>query len=184
MQEALEIDGRFRNALMTLMPLARQLGEGGAMTLSQQAYAEALVWRSVLRAQMGGSAGDRLDRQTAEQSDEGDAGAVEYGAQQIDSGRGDLSLPICAVRLMPRPMPRYPSGALDDFNVGALVVRLQFNEAGELVDRSIAASVGGDVFVRSVEAVLPRWEIRIESTQPPACRMPAAQMTVVRFSIH
>lgn len=183
-EEALEIDRRLRDAMVALEPLASQVGDGGAMTLAQQAYAEAIVWRSVLRVQMGNNAVERVQRQSEDRNFEEEWHGAEYGAQQIEAPSGDVALPTCRVRLRPRPLPDYPSRALNNLYVGALVIRLQFNEAGEVVDRRIAASVGGDGFERSVGAVLPRWEVSIDGAQPPNCRMPIAQLVTIRFQMY
>lgn len=180
--EANIAENALREAMILLSPLSARVGEGGGMTIAQAAYAEALVWRGVLRSQLG--LRDRVIERDDDDAGEGrSAAGAEYAGQIIVAPGGDLTVPVCQTRLQPRPFPNYPSSALDDLNVGSVVIRVQFSEAGHILDRRIAASVGGDAFVRAVEEVLPRWSVETLNGAPPQCRMPAAALIPVRFAI-
>jgi tetratricopeptide (TPR) repeat protein len=185
-EDARTADALFDEAAHALGPLARVEADSGAMTVAQASFAEAMVWRRVMRAQMGSRA-RRLDRMADEEAAEEEADAAADAAagsfEIFESSGADASAPYCAFRIRPTRMPRYPGGALNNLSVGAVVVRFQFNDAAELVDRQIAAHVGGQDFADSVARVLPDWTIEYGSARPPQCRMPASAFQSIVFRV-
>lgn len=157
-------------AVSLLRPLAAAAPPDSPVTLAQSAYAQALAWRSLLRAKLG----DEFDRV---QSEEGEPGnGLLYPDPPNSDGR-----PLCLTRINPDPLPSYPGDAVEDSNVGAVVLRVQISDDGALTRREIAAVVGGEQFGDAVRAVYERWRVELREGSEPNCQMAMSGLISVTF---
>lgn len=127
------------------------------LTVGQAVYAQALAWHGALRA--------KLSLQGEE---------LPAGVPPPAGGR-------CAVRLVAEPPPIYPSEALAESGVGAVVIRVTTDAEGQIVDRKIAATVPSGSFSDSVAAVAGQWRVEVAPDAAPGCRRDGTQYTPILF---
>ena len=90
--------------------------------------------------------------------------------------------PPCPDRLH-APDATYPGTAANNFGVGAVVVRVVLDERGEIVERGVIASVGGDAFRAAVERVLPRWRFDLAENAVQPCSRESVRIIPYLFYI-
>jgi TonB family protein len=162
------------DVLATLRPLADIDNPNLQLSVAQQAYAEALAWRMAFRAKLSSDGQPLPD---IPQDAQGDAdGAAEIGPI-------DLTLPRCLYRFDRQPPPRYPQEALRRGGIGGVVLRLQVNEAGEIVDNRAVVSIGDAAFSSALEGVATRWRVSRHEDSAPNCRMAGTVLIPIYFTI-
>ena len=141
------------------------------LTVAQKTFSTARVWLLALRSKQRAD-GRRLPDVPSEA--EGDADGLN------ELGSVDLSRPRCLMRIVPEPMPRYPTTS----QVAAVMVFLRVNAEGEIVSHQIVARAGSEQFAEAVERVVGRWRIaRREEGSAPNCRMESTLLAPVNFTL-
>lgn len=148
-----------------LYPLAAQPATEDGLTYAQRRYALARAWRSVINARL--TSNDRTQLQEPE---------VVARVRLAGSG------PICPMRVIAEPMPRYPRGAAHQERYGAVVVRVLTTEAGAPRDVRVAASIP-EQFQSSVERVAPQWRVERMADAPANCRVQPVIFSTIMFYI-
>jgi hypothetical protein len=167
-----EIHSAFVEAKAVLAPAAEIDAPGGEMTVAQQAYALAIAWDSALKAKLQA---EHLPIPHDPKEAEGDAdGATEFFIAADDPR------PRCLLDYRLAEEIRYPRRALDQLQIGAVVLRLLINEEGVVVDQKIAAKVGSTAFSSAVERAGP-WIVKKLDGSAPDCRMAMSVFITVRF---
>jgi hypothetical protein len=158
-----------------LRPMALIEPSNLELTVAQNTYANVLAWIGTVRAKMSAD-GQRVPRWPGEAQGDAD-GMSEIGAPT------DLTAPRCLVRLNPRPLPDFPEDELRHSELGVVVVRLQFDGAGNVVQHRVVARAGSEGFQRAVERVADRWSVTRHADSPTHCRMPRTLLTPVSFML-
>jgi hypothetical protein len=154
---------QFDDAIRTLRPLAEADAAGTEVTISQLAYAEALAWRTVLDA--------KLSQQDLSLPEWRDASAAEHSGDGFTDMQAPSSpIPRCLFTLGRTPLPAYPEQENNAEVVGAVVLRMQTDEVGQVIERAVIAHVGDDAFAHAVEQVVSRWGLTVRQDSPPHCR--------------
>lgn len=176
-QEYAQIDAMFTEALDLLHDQAMADERGGALTLAQGMYAQAMAWKCVLLAKLQSER--RLEFKVL-QPKHSRTEVAATGAQSQE----------CKRRLVAVPLPRYPTevrvedGELAehvDDGVGVVVLKLLSDETGKVVRVQVAASVGGQAYLDSVNAVVGQWFFAAEDPTDAACRLPREVFTAIPF---
>jgi hypothetical protein len=127
-------------------------------TLAQRVYGEAHVWLGVLRAKLFSE-----DRKLADAM-RGAGGSFEVAPP--------ADLPLCAIRVVREPEPEFPQAQRVQDGVGAVLLKLRFDEAGGVQRFAVVTSAGGPEFRQSVAAVAPSWHLEKDgATVQGPCRM-------------
>lgn len=172
--QAVEAYTLLGEALAVLYPLALHEAPNLELTVAQRALADAMAWRTLMRAKML-SDGQSLPRLRPEA--EGDAdGMAELGAS-------DISAPRCLVRTRARPRPTFPDEELQDSQVGAVVLRVRLDAEGNVIQHEVVARAGREGFAEAVDRVASRWRVSRREDSLPNCRMPASLLLPVSFNI-
>lgn len=152
------------NAAIDIMSahVDHQAGDG-PLTRAQQAVAQAMAWRSALRARMTSLNMPELD------DDE---------SNLVWSPNGNA----CNMRLVAEPRARYPRQAMNLTHVGAIVVRVTTNASGETTSVIVAAGVGGQVFIDAINAVASQWRMAPREPALPGCDMESTRFISITFS--
>lgn len=152
-------------ALRLLGPMAHSEAPLDGLTQPQQLYGTALAWRGVLWARLP----------------EGERNLYQWG--DISFRDPAATGPICTTRLIAEPEPNYPPGAVATLNVGAVAVRLVFDDAGELLDTRVAGAVPRRGFADAVERVAGRWRVERAEHSPANCYMPRVAFVTMHFTL-
>ncbi|HET9229713.1 MAG TPA: energy transducer TonB [Vitreimonas sp.] len=163
-------------AYTLLRPMALVEPANLELTVAQNTYANVLAWLGAVRAKMRAD-GQRLPRWPGEAQGDAD-GMSEIGAPT------DITLPRCLLDLEARPLPRFPAEELRHMHLGVVVVRLQFDDAGNVVQHRVVARAGSEGFQRAVERVADRWSVTRDADSPSQCRMPRTLLTPVSFQLN
>jgi len=166
-----EVYNLISEALRALRPYAEIDAPTFELTIGQQAYAEALAWRGIIVAK---SYADGVGF-PGEAEGEGD------GYEEM--GPVDLTAPRCYFRVNNEPMPRFPNAERDRGNLASVVLRLQVDASGEVVNRTIAALVGQDTFSRAVERAAAHWTVTKREDSPANCRIASTFLVSIPFII-
>jgi TonB family protein len=170
---ATEAYGMLAEAYALLRPMALIEPAGVELTVAQNTYANVLAWLGAVRAKLAAD-GQRTPNWPGEAQGDAD-GMSEIGAPT------DLTLPRCLVDLDPDPLPRFPEEELRRSQLGVVVVRLQFDDAGNVVQHRVVARAGSEGFQRAVERVADRWSVTRDADSPAHCRMPRTLLSPVSF---
>jgi hypothetical protein len=156
---------KLHEAMRAMAPSLREADTpGAAMTPRVRAYAAARAWHALLDSRHG---------------------------QRLRPWRNEEGIPTlarpperyCPVRLIARPMPRYPRSAMSGNRVGAVAVRLHFNAEGEYVLREVAASAPNrEEFVEAVETAMSQWRAEWDPDAPPGCTRAYVLTTTIGFA--
>lgn len=147
----------------------------GEPSLALRSYAEALAWRTILRAKVRTDGGQLPEAQEAQ--GDGADGMNEVGAIER------MEQPRCLISLETRDGVRlYPSEAVRRARLGGVAALFRFNAAGELVEIESLSSVGGDDFGNSVEN-LRAWRASIREDSPANCRREMSVIRSIAFQI-
>lgn len=155
---------KFHEAISLMAPALNEATPGGEISPRIRAYAAARAWHSLLDARLGN--------------------VLRPWRHEFRDAPAVRSLPgACPVRIIPQPVPRYPSSASSGrLNVGAVAVRFHFNAEGDLIMREVAASAPNrGEFVQAVDAVINRWRAEWERSQPPGCTRAQVITTTITF---
>ena len=87
----------------------------------------------------------------------------------------------CFPRVIPQPMPRFPPHERNQSQVGAVMTRLVIDDSGRVTNAQVVATVGGDAFARSVNAVVSRWRVERGSSSVGGCEMGMVLFAPVTF---
>jgi TonB family protein len=151
-------------------PLASRPGANGEMTQAQQVFSRATVF--FLAAQSRASTYNVPDSVLQDRP---------FDHFLAIPASGNTSR--CTARLSPDARPEYPTHAVFEGNVGAVMVRVVVDEAGHASDAHLVASVGGQEFTRAIERVLPRWRVVRADNAPANCSMAMTLFTTVVFRL-
>jgi hypothetical protein len=165
-----EIDQLLVNVIDSVGPQARQPGQGADMTYPQRLFAEALAWRAVIKAKLWSE--DRhlkLARDTQ-----------TVATDIVTLGDGP---PPCASRLDSSPRPVFPRALQMVDGVGAVVLKMRFDDSGRTESAEVAASVGGPGFVESVSAVMHRWRLDRAESATTDCRLARETFLTVIYTL-
>lgn len=127
-------------------------------TLAQRIFAEAEAWRGVLRSKFVSA-------------------DLELVGALRDTGGGlvlapPADVPLCAVRLTTEPKAKFPKAAVPLGGIGAVVLKMRFDDAGRVQQFAVVTSAGGLEFEQSVTAVVPGWRLeRSDAGAAATCRM-------------
>lgn len=156
---------KLHEALAALAPSLLEADTPGApATPRVRAYAAARAWHALLDARHG--------QRLRPWRDEEGVPSVARPAERY-----------CPVRLIARPMPRYPREARTGNRVGAVAVRLHFNAEGEYVLREVVAGAPNrEEFVEAVEAAMSQWRAEWDPDAPPGCTRAYVLTTTIGFA--
>jgi TonB family protein len=87
----------------------------------------------------------------------------------------------CPLHVVARPLPTYPTAALEYNGIGTIVLRVRFRENGEVIDRRVAAALPPRYFQEAVERVMDRWQFVRDADAPPDCTFPPQRFIPIRF---
>jgi outer membrane biosynthesis protein TonB len=79
------------------------------------------------------------------------------------------------------PRPPFPPSAQSSGTIGAVVVRVLFDDEGKVIDRRVAAAVPGLWFQPAVESVLPRWRFERTKAAGEQCSLSGVWFVPIRF---
>jgi hypothetical protein len=136
--------------------------------VAQRVYGEANVWLGVVKAKLKSE-----DRKLAD-------------AMRQDSGSFDVApradVPLCAVRQVTEPMPAFPKAQRVRDGVGAVVLKMRFDDTGRVLQLAVVTSAGGPEFEQSVADVASSWRIVSDDTETQgSCRMARDRIITVLF---
>ena len=78
----------------------------------------------------------------------------------------------------------FPRRGLNNWSVGAVVVRILLNPDGTVTDRTVAAALPSQQgFAEAIERVAPNWGIERAPDSPPGCRAQPVLYFTVQFWI-
>jgi TonB family protein len=159
-----QADRELLEAQSLIGPYAHTPNEDVGLSLGQRVYASAVAWRTLVRA----FAESRGLRPLTNR-------AAEFRSPLADPR------PVCNVAVIAEPRPDFPSGASQNFTVGAVVVRFIVDEAGQVTDSRIAAAIPERGFRDAVERVTPQWRLELQPDSAPNCRYYPIEFVPVRF---
>lgn len=136
-----------------VFPLAMVRPAETGLTVAQRTYATARAWRTVINSRLSSDHQTRLpDPQ------------VNLRMRITDPR------PFCAIRVVEEPQARYPGGAAQQGEFGAVVTRMLINPDGSTRDVQVAAAVP-ERFGVPVRAVASRWRVERTADSPDDCQM-------------
>jgi TonB family protein len=154
----------FDAAIDIMAPHSYQPADDRSLTRAQSALAQAIAWRAALRARM-----ISLNMPTQD--------------YEPRSWVWSLNGSPCNLRLVMEPEPRYPRQALNREHVGAAVVHVVTNASGETTSATVAASVGGQVFIDAVSSVASQWRMVPRGPMPGNCDKETVWLIPIVFAI-
>jgi len=160
-----EADATLLEAQNIFGPDAYLPAPASGLTLAQLYFAQTMAWRT-----MAG------------------AFAEARGLEPTNRSRPDFMIasddprPLCETRMPADPLPNFPPNANGAFLTGAVVVRVQIDEAGNVIDRQVAAAIPDRWFREAVERVAPQWRLERLPSSAPNCRFPAIRYVTVAFT--
>ena len=167
-QEYAQIDALFTQAMDLLHDQAMAGERGGALTLAQGTYGQAIAWKSVLLAKLQS---ERHPMSKVAQPKHSRTEVAATGEQSQE----------CKRRLVPEPAPKFPMAERVEGGVGVVVLKLLTDDTGKVVRAQVAGSVGGQAFLDSVTAVASKWTFAAEDPTDAACPLPRETFTAVSF---
>lgn len=148
-----------------VFPLAMERPAETGLTVAQRTYATARAWRTVINARLTSNDQARLpDPQV-------------NGRVRVTDPR-----PFCAIRVIEEPQARYPGGAAEHGEFGAVVTRMLINPDGSVRDSQVAAAVP-DRFGAPVRAVASRWRVEKTAGAVDDCQMQPVVFYPIMFYI-
>jgi tetratricopeptide (TPR) repeat protein len=153
LREDAEAYGLFVQAGTLVAPLAPER-EDDNLTVGEQFYARALVWSTAAAARM-----------RSEHSRAAPGGVCPDRPSLPDRP------PLCPVRVNVRPLPNYPREAVDNYSIGAVIVRMSVSAAGEVRSHRVIAAVPSDDFADAVNSQRLTWTVTRDPDAPAGCRM-------------
>jgi TonB family protein len=162
-QVAREVRERFEEAQPLVQPFALLDTPDGALAEPHRIYALMLAWDTAIWSKM-----------TAE-TPRGGRSTLRANPAAMEGA------PVCAIA-QPGPALQFPAGQRREGQLGAVVVRLRFSEAGTMLGADIAASVGHEGFERLVADAIAQWRTSADTSNPPGCRVRPVLYVPVAFS--
>jgi hypothetical protein len=126
-------------------------------TPALRVYSQAQVWLGVVEAKLRSE-----DRKLADAMRQRSGSFVLAPSSEL----------LCATRIVAETKPVFPQAQRVQEGVGAVVLKLRFDETGRVQQFAVVTSAGGPDFQQSVSDVVPSW--RLERSDSPArvqCRM-------------
>jgi TonB family protein len=163
------------DASKRLEPFVDQLREDGELTYTQSVYAMALAWQGVAYARMSRRQRAAERAQTPEQTESRESEPMPLVAGAL------APTCCCPLHVVARPLPTYPTAALEYNGIGTIVLRVRFRENGEVIDRRVAAALPPRYFQEAVERVMDRWQFVRDADAPPDCTFPPQRFIPIRF---
>lgn len=170
-QQFAQIDAMLAEAMDLLHDQAMAGPAGGELTLAQAAYGQAGAWKGVLNAKLT-SEGRQLSATTQPQKTFNEIGAAADPR------------PMCKVRWVMEPTPKFPTAKRYEGGVGSVVLKILVDEAGKVVRVQVAGSVGGQSFMDSVVEAARQWHLEKDASSQPSCRMSGEFFGAVHFVLH
>ncbi|MEC7291057.1 MAG: energy transducer TonB, partial [Pseudomonadota bacterium] len=92
---------------------------------------------------------------------------------RADRSVAERGLPFCSGKLVQRPKLRYPIGGVRRGMYGAVILGLELDEEGNVIDREILASVPENQFDKKSLRVVKKWKYRAtdENAVGVTCRL-------------
>jgi tetratricopeptide (TPR) repeat protein len=151
-----KLDAALALVMQSTAPAAATPGPTSAPTEAQVVYAQAMGWRAVIESKL------KIDRRPADLGEK---------LGELDIGPARFPLPRCDVSIVAKPTPIIPGSIRFSGGIGAVVLKLMFDEQGKVKDMSVATTLGGPDFTKAVTDVAGQW--RIEKADPDAtgCRL-------------
>jgi TonB family protein len=163
--DARQIRERLREAYGLVRPFAFAASPSGQLTAPQQVYAQILAWDGAIWSKL---ASDDPSLQSGPQLD-ADPASVDGVA-------------LCRLRRTQGEAMSYPGVQAQNGQLGAVVLRLRFDETGQYLGADVAASVGDDNFEQRVLATASSWFYAADAA--PGCKAPAVFYVPITFTQH
>lgn len=163
---AIEADGLFRQALDALRPVLLNAPVTDLPSAAERAAGEATAWRAVIRVKL--------------RSDHGSTLPYDDDTPTLSDVPADVQ---CAVRTVRTPI-EYPDHAQDRSQVGVVVLRLRFDESGQILNHIILANLGDPSFAHVIDMSSQHWHVVRRPDAAPNCRMSGRTVVVINFMMH
>ena len=154
----IEFDKLIVGAMDMIAPEARKPGPTREATPAQTLYAQGAALHAVIESKLR-TDDMRLENLPQPQDVVGEIGHTRH------------VLRACSTRMVMDRKPTPSRGARIDGDVGAVVLKLNVNESGEIADSVVAGSIGGAALVRAVTDVVPKWRIEKDDPAEANCRV-------------